>query len=324
MRIFKKVMPKSYIDFGLKSVAYLLILVALKAFIERGTDFYEVHGAWHSLTIAGFAATTQMRFILFLVASFLLVSRHKIRKFVPPKFSIPVFVIFGSISFLFAYFLRLFILTIISSQTIINENYYILLFLKFFLPVVVMFTLFVALFNFNTLVFLWKKLKVEAVVSAGSSALFMWLVNIYQTVWPYFSRAVIEIVIFLFRFGSFDVHKNLADLSRPLLTVNHVSLIIAKGCSGIESQMLFILLYALIVFIDWKEIIKWRAVLLFLPGVIGMFLMNALRIYFLYLVAIYFSVDFAIRAFHTNAGWIIFVLYFVSFQYFTYSWLRKK
>ena len=74
---------------------------------------------------------------------------------------------------------------------------------------------------------------------------------------------------------------------------------------------------------DWHEINRRRAFALFIPGMAGMFGVNILRIYLLYLMAIYISVDFALSAFHSNIGWILFVLYFVVFEYFSYSWIRK-
>jgi exosortase/archaeosortase family protein len=77
------------------------------------------------------------------------------------------------------------------------------------------------------------------------------------------------------------------------------------------------------VVVDWKEINKKRAALLFLPALVGLFLVNVLRIYLLYLVAIHISPKLAIGLFHSYAGTVLFIIYFIVFLKIFYSWLKK-
>ncbi len=59
---------------------------------------------------------------------------------------------------------------------------------------------------------------------------------------------------------------------------------------------------------------------MFFPALLGVFLLNVVRIYLLFLVAINVSRDIAIGMFHTNAGYVLFCAYFFGFLYFVYPW----
>jgi exosortase/archaeosortase family protein len=103
--------------------------------------------------------------------------------------------------------------------------------------------------------------------------------------------------------------------------VEDFSVLIGSPCSGIDGMTLFVTLYCLIVCFDWKNVNKLRAAI-FLPfGTLGMFLMNTLRVYLLLVVGVLYSEEFAIGAFHSNIGWILFLVYFLTFLYFIYPHL---
>lgn len=99
---------------------------------------------------------------------------------------------------------------------------------------------------------------------------------------------------------------------------------IGSLCSGIDSMTLFLGLFALILAIDWQRIDKKRMAILFLPGLIGTIVMNILRIYLLYVSGIYISPAFAVGMFHSNAGWVLFIIYFIIFWYFAYPWVTRR
>ncbi len=98
---------------------------------------------------------------------------------------------------------------------------------------------------------------------------------------------------------------------------------IGKVCSGVESLLLFTTLYALIFFLDRKKLSATRMLLLFIPGLIGDFITNILRISLILLLGVWISPQFAVGIFHTNAGWVFFILYFFVFWYGAYPWVKK-
>ncbi|MEM2956610.1 MAG: archaeosortase/exosortase family protein [Candidatus Pacearchaeota archaeon] len=75
---------------------------------------------------------------------------------------------------------------------------------------------------------------------------------------------------------------------------------------------------------EWKKINKAKMFLIFPFGLIGMFLTNVLRITSIIIVGRYISQEFAVTTFHSNIGWILFIVYFMIFWYLSYNWLMKK
>jgi exosortase/archaeosortase family protein len=71
--------------------------------------------------------------------------------------------------------------------------------------------------------------------------------------------------------------------------------------------------------LDFKRLRKTWAIFLFFVGAVGMFLTNLLRIFLLFIVGVYISPSFAVGMFHTNVGWILFIIYF-----FIYWWIVSK
>jgi len=112
--------------------------------------------------------------------------------------------------------------------------------------------------------------------------------------------------------------------SDPLLRADSFSAIIGSPCTGITSLILFTGLFLFIVILDWQKINKKTALWIYPVGAIGILIVAFLRLYLLYLIGANWSPKFALAAFHTNAGWILFVLYFLAYFYFTYPLLTKK
>ena len=314
---------RGFVEFLIKGVAFILLLILELQLVVWKENLIPVNTAWFSLNIGGFGTNTPIRLILFLVIAFVLLSKQQLLDIKKFRFRVPVFAFYFSISMFFAWLLKVFRAAIASNQELIQNYFWAMLFLKFFLPAMLLITLFLSVFGFNMVSFLWRKLRKEIGISVLFTFIFFQLIDLFQKIWPYFSRAVVESVSFLLRFSFSNVTKNLTDLSSPGLSVNRISIQIGKACSGIDSQILFIFLFAIILFMDWNEINKLKAFLLFIPGAVGMFCMNIIRIYLLYIMALYISTDFALTAFHSNIGWILFVFYFVAFEYFTYNWMRK-
>ncbi len=77
-------------------------------------------------------------------------------------------------------------------------------------------------------------------------------------------------------------------------------------------------------FIYHKKLKIPLTIALFFIGALGMFLTNILRIFILFIVGAHISPDLAVGLFHTNVGWILFILYFFIFWYIASKFVYKK
>jgi exosortase/archaeosortase family protein len=145
-----------------------------------------------------------------------------------------------------------------------------------------------------------------------------------QEYWLFFSTAAAKISYFLLRIISSDAYLQIIPLKDPYLGIAPFIVGISKMCSGIEGLAFFAIMSALIVLIDWKKTSMIKALILIPLGMIGMLLVNSLRITSIILIGRYINPKFATSTFHTNIGWIVFILYFVVFWYFAYGWLVRK
>ena len=98
---------------------------------------------------------------------------------------------------------------------------------------------------------------------------------------------------------------------------------IYSPCSGIEGAGLFLLLFTALFIIEYKNLNKGKVLVLYLVGLIGAFIVNILRTFSIFVIGNFTSPEFAIGAFHSNVGWILFTLYFLAFVYIVYPWMRK-
>lgn len=108
------------------------------------------------------------------------------------------------------------------------------------------------------------------------------------------------------------------------LYVNHFGIAVAEACSGLDSLFMFSMLYLLVVGSEWSSIKKWRAVLAYVPLAIGLYLINILRVYVMVVIGAVWSPYIAIHLFHTYAGMILFLLYFMAFFKWGWKWLVKE
>ena len=110
----------------------------------------------------------------------------------------------------------------------------------------------------------------------------------------------------------------------PILGVEGFYVGISKVCSGIDSLLYFISLFAIIIVTNWKFINKNRMLILLVAGAIGTFFVNILRVFLLVIIAVKFSPKFAVDVFHTNAGWMFFLAYFIILWHFGRKWVMPN
>jgi exosortase/archaeosortase family protein len=133
------------------------------------------------------------------------------------------------------------------------------------------------------------------------------------------------VVAFLLKFSFKNVFTEFNTSPHgPLLSVDNFKAYIDSPCSGIEGLTLFIFLNLLIFVLDHKEINKIRSAATLLVGLLGIYGLNILRVYFVYVFGVLYNPKFAIHIYHTNAGWILFILYFIIYWLIIYYYIRKK
>ena len=151
--------------------------------------------------------------------------------------------------------------------------------------------------------------------------LFYKLIGFFQDSWLFFSTIVGKILYYLFSRVFDDVTFRISPTAGPILGVGDFRVAISKVCSGIDSLLFFISLFAILVVLNWKEINKKRMAVLFIPGVIGTFILNIIRVFLIIWIGVKISPEFAVDLFHTNAGWILFLGYFIAFWHFGSKWV---
>lgn len=145
------------------------------------------------------------------------------------------------------------------------------------------------------------------------------LMKTVWSLWPYLSLGVLESVKFLLRiFG-----VNVAILGPATISVNGFAVQIAEACSGIYSIFIFSAIYIFIVLLDWNEMNKTKASLVFIPAVLGAFAFNIIRVFVLMLVGAYISRDIALGLYHSYSGMIFFLIYFGLFWGLGYKWMKR-
>lgn len=153
---------------------------------------------------------------------------------------------------------------------------------------------------------------------------FFFLIQLFQSIWRVFGNIAALTIGFLLGLTFENTQLDIAATRAPILQVNDFRVAISQECSGIDSLLLFLALFATLLVLDWDRFDKRRLIVLFVIGVFGTWLYNIIRIYSLMLVGIFISPEFAVDMFHTNAGWMLFLLFFIVYWHFGSKWVYVK
>jgi len=131
-----------------------------------------------------------------------------------------------------------------------------------------------------------------------------------------------QIVVFLLGLTFTNVEFITGQI--PGIRLEDFAVGVTTGCSGIEGIALFTVTYIFLSVLDWKKLNKKKVGIFFVLGVLGMYLVNALRIYTLMIVGAFWSPELAIGIFHNNLGWIFFLVYYFTFIWYVYPKIKEK
>ncbi|MBL7057351.1 archaeosortase/exosortase family protein [Candidatus Woesearchaeota archaeon] len=185
--------------------------------------------------------------------------------------------------------------------------------------------LFIAIFGFDFSKFIVRRGWLELILSTIFAYWVWWFSEFIQSLWKFFAFIVAKSLYFIFFITGF--HPVIMDHVQDgvkIIGIKGFMVGIYGVCSGVDSLGLFILLYVILVLVNLPKISVKRALLLFIPGLIGTFLLNLLRVYLIIIVGAFISKDFAINSFHTNIGIILFLVFFFLFWFFAFKFMKKK
>jgi len=181
-----------------------------------------------------------------------------------------------------------------------------------------LFLLFLGAFGLDLIRLILKRFKRELLYFLVFGVIAYSLMNWAWKLWPYLSFIVLKIVYFALNLISSDV-----SVSGEVIGLNNFSAQIGEACSGIYSIFLFSALYIFIVLLDWNKIDKSRAIFLFIPAVLGAFLVNVIRVFLIMIAGAYVSREAALGLYHSYVGMVLFLIYFTFFWLFFYKWIKR-
>ena len=178
--------------------------------------------------------------------------------------------------------------------------------------------LIMGIYGLNFISYFVKKFRKELIYFLIFGVVTASLMNLVWSLWPYLSLVVLKSVNFLLGFFG-----NVQIIDSNTIIFEGFGAKIAEACSGIYSVFIFSALYLFAVFLDWKKINKLKAGLIFIPAVLGAFLVNILRVFLLMIVGAYVSRDIALGLYHSYTGMIFFLVYFAVFWSIFYKKIKK-
>jgi exosortase/archaeosortase family protein len=161
-------------------------------------------------------------------------------------------------------------------------------------------------------------------VASATALLGYALLMLFQSQWLLFSGSVAWLMARML--GPFyDVLYYFKSPSgTPVIQIGSFAASIAAPCSGIDSLFLFVAFFAALYALDHKRIRTIPYAIAFIGGAIGVFFVNVVRLVLLVIVGVHISPKFAVGMFHTNAGWLLFVVYFLCYYYLMKKFIYRQ
>ena len=289
--------------FIIRSLIFALLICLILPFIAK--IFVSLFGGALNYTINYLYIELIYLGIIFI---FLLYSRHKIRSMEAYKQSWRQTILFGYIGLIF-YALKVFIKSFVNTL-FLSGSIYLVVLLEYLFTIIAAGFIALAIFNLTAFRRFYKEITISIVVSFCFFLFAMFL----RSTWGYFSSVVGNVATLLLRLTMPGADIYFRDFT---IGINGFSAAIGPACSGIESMAMFTSIFLLLVIYDFNDVNKRKIAPFFIFGLIGMYAMTIIRIYLLFLVGT-FNPELAMSLFHTNLGWVLFVVYMFLFLYFAY------
>lgn len=321
-RGFRQFVIRTSVFFGiLFTVQFWIFLYFSKtAFFKKylliPTDFY-------FKMLQGLSKQDFLNSFIFVVVAFLLWRRQDILNFKGYNQNKKQTVIFCIIAIMFIVLHYVFKHWVVVNLELALQHVTLVILMKYLFNILFVVFLGFAIYNSSFIKFFAKSYYKSIIFFTAVLFLYYRLISWFQDSWLFFSTIVGKILRFIFSKFFDNVVFYIAPDGSPILGVNEFRVGISKVCSGIDSLLFFISLFAILVVLNWKELDKKRMAILFVPGVIGTFIFNIIRVFLIILIAQKYP-EFAVDLFHTNAGWILFLGYFIAFWHYGSKWALKN
>lgn len=164
---------------------------------------------------------------------------------------------------------------------------------------------------------LWGSMIVTGIFTAVSYFLLLYVQQLWQHISNYIGLAMLAVLTPIYSV------EYIVSSSGPTFSVGDFIISIGQNYSGIGSLWLFIAFAAAIFIFDREQIYKGKFFIAFIVGLVGAVMVNIVRLTLLMLIGIHISADLALGLFRTNAGWILFAVYFVLFYLYITRYVYK-
>ena len=333
MRFIDKYLPNRNIKlFLLRTVIFFAIFFGLNYFIFfyfRHTGFFinylKIPDMFYIPFLTGLEKYRFVNSALFIVVIFLIFTWKRLERLKLDRFSPKEGLIYGASTILFLvlhYFLK-YLIKINLDFALEHTLFFTLL--KYLINILMTVSLALAIFGYSYIkrfiINFWKEMIVFSVLLV----FFYFLIDLFGLIWFPLSIFVSRVLVFILGLSFSDVILDYPVAGEaPTLGVKDFVVGVSKDCSGIDSLLLYLGLFLFLVVLNWKDIDKKRMAIIFIPGLIGTIIYNILRVYLLMLTGVFISPEFAIDAFHSNVGWILFLLYFFVFWHYGSKYVFRK
>jgi exosortase/archaeosortase family protein len=318
-------------QFAMRTLAFGLILIASYLFVFlyfRHTPFFasylRVGEEFYFDFLTGLRKTDFLNSVLFTAVLMTLWNRDRLTKLRTYMQNWSQTIIFGSLAIMSQVGHYAFKYWINTNQDIALGNTVLMTLVKYGFNIVFVVFLGIAVYNTGFVKEQFSKYKSQLPVFAILGIFYFFIIQAFQSIWKYLSNFVAGSIYHMLNLTFDNVYMRPATDAGPVLGVGQFIVGISKECSGIDSLLLFISLYSVILILDWNRLNRKRMLLLFIPGILGTVLYNLLRVYAIMLVGILYDPKFAVDVFHTNAGWVLFLVFFMIFWHFGSSWVYRK
>lgn len=160
------------------------------------------------------------------------------------------------------------------------------------------------------------------ILSYTLSLVTFFLASVGSLIWFYMANNIAFVSENLLVLMGFEGVVNQPGLA-PIVGTQDFYVRITALCSGTDSLILFAVMYFIFFAFDYDIMNKTRAFWYFVIGILGIIIINTIRITALIYIGT-FDPEFALGAFHTNAGWFLFLIYFLIYWNLVYKRLVDK
>jgi len=297
-------------------------------FYFRHTNFFNTYlsipEAFYFKWRTGLTKARIINTLIFTSVIFLVYVRKRLKELPVPDWNVNEALTYSALSIIVIisqYLLKF----VIKTNLAVALKYHLLFaILKYLFNIAFVLCLIVACYGKNFLASFIRHFRNEIIIFSTVGVVYYFLILIFQNIWFPLSRFVAMTLYKVFSMSFDNTYINFDNPAGPRLGVNGFIVGISKDCSGIDSLLLFISLFVFLIVLNWKELNMKHMFVLFWIGLVGTILYNILRIYLLILVGVFISPEFAVDAFHSNIGWILFLAFFAVFWNFGSRYAYKK